>query len=53
MTIQSGVKRLLAVGDLTSLAGLEVVDHELLTLVEEGYLIAIGGEGGIHLFALE
>ena len=48
-----GVKRLLAVGDLTSLAGLEVVDHELLTLVEEGYLIAIGGEGGIHLLSFE
>ena len=44
---------MLAVGDLTSLAGLEVVDHELLSLVEEGYLIAIGGEGGVHLLALE
>ena len=33
--------------------GLEVVDHELLTLVEEGYLIAIRGEGGVHLLALE
>ena len=43
------VQLLLAIGDLSGLLGLEIVDHQTSAIKEEGYFIPIGRELWVHL----